>query len=315
MAEIAHTSALISSHHMGYAALVGRPNVGKSTLLNHLVGEKISITSRKPQTTRHRLLGVKTLPQAQIVYVDTPGIHTEVKNALNRYMNRTATTTLGSVDVVIFVVEALRWNEQDQHVLQYLTTNSAIPVLLAVNKIDRLQDKAQLLPYLEKMASLFNFSDIIPLSAKNATNLAPLEQRLIELLPLGEALFPVDQLTDRSERFIAAEMVREKLMRKLGDELPYSLSVEIERFQYEEATKAGQAPLLRINALIWVERLGQKAIVIGKQGEMLKAVGTEARHDMERLFGSKVFLELWVKIKSGWADDERALRQLGYREE
>jgi GTPase len=302
-------------HRLGYVALAGRPNVGKSTLLNHLVGEKISITSRKPQTTRHRLLGVKTLSQAQIIYVDTPGLHRDAKTALNRYMNRAATTALSGVDAVIWVVEALRWSSEDQHVLQILQNLKDVPVLLAVNKIDRMEDRAQLLPYLEQCAAKFNFHDIIPLSAKNGVNLDALEQSLIQVLPLGSPQFPADQLTDRSERFLAAEMVREKLMRKLGDELPYSLSVEIERFQTEAPDKPGHLPLLRINALIWVERKSQKAIVIGKQGEVLKAVGSEARQDMERLFGCKVFLELWVKVKSGWADDERALRQFGYHDD
>lgn len=292
------------AHRCGYVALVGRPNVGKSTLLNGLLGMKLSITSHRPQTTRHRILGIKTLEHAQIVYVDTPGMHAAGGKALNRVINRAAADTLHAVDVIAFVVEGTRWSEEDQWILDKLK-NVAAPVILVVNKVDQLEDKARLLPHLQKLAALHPFAEVVPLSALKRDNLDSLESSVVRLLPEAPPLYPEDQITDRSERFLAAELVREKLFRKLGQEVPYGLTVEIERFELE-------GKLRRIHALIWVGRDSHKAIVIGKGGALLKEVGAEARRDMERLFDGKVFLQLWVKVKEGWADDERALRSLGY---
>jgi GTP-binding protein Era len=288
----------------GYVALVGRPNVGKSTLLNHLLGQKISITSRKPQTTRHRVLGIKTEGQTQIVYVDTPGLHKHEPKAINRYMNQTASQALLDVDVVVFVVDRLRWTEADDWVLEKLQAVRN-PVLLAINKVDLLEDKAQLLPILQQYASKFPFAEIVPLSALRGHNLAELEAAITRLLPENPHFFPEDQITDRSERFLAAELVREKVMRQLGDEVPYEITVEVESF-------SEQRGVLHIHALILVERDGQKKIVIGNSGERIRQIGEEARKDMEKLFDRKVMLKLWVKVKSGWSDDERALRSLGY---
>lgn len=288
----------------GYVALVGRPNVGKSTLLNHLLGQKISITSRKPQTTRHRLLGIQTRGAAQIIYVDTPGLHKSEPKAINRYMNQTASQAIRDVDVVVFVVDRLRWTDEDQWVLDKLRGIDR-PVLLVLNKVDLLQDKSELLPALQSFAERFPFAEIFPLSALRGHNLDALEAAIEKLLPENPHLFPEDQITDRSERFLAAEMVREKIMRQLGDEVPYEITVEIETFRRE-------GNLLTIDALILVEREGQKKIVIGNGGERIRQVGAEARKDMETLFDSKVMLKLWVKVKSGWSDDERALRSLGY---
>lgn len=288
----------------GYVAIIGRPNVGKSTLLNAILGQKISITSRRPQTTRHRILGIQTIGHSQAVYVDTPGLHLGGKRAMNRYMNRTASSVLGEVDVVVFVVEGLRWTNEDEHVLTLLTAVK-VPVILVVNKVDQIADKKALLPHLQVLAAKRDFAAVIPLSAKSKDNVAALEQVVLERLPVSEPFFPEDQITDKSERFLAAELIREKLTRRLGEELPYALTVEIQEFKDEDG-------LLRISATIWVERPGQKKIVIGKGGTVLKEVGQKARLDMEKLFGHKVFLQLWVKVKEGWADDERALRSLGY---
>ncbi|MCW9058929.1 MAG: GTPase Era [Gammaproteobacteria bacterium] len=288
----------------GYVALVGRPNVGKSTLLNRILGQKVSITSRRPQTTRHRILGIKTGAQVQAVYVDTPGLHLGGKRAMNRYMNRAASDALQDVDVVVFVVEGTRWTDEEELVLEKLRQVNC-PVILAINKIDRIADKKALLPYLQQVSRHMDFTQIIPLSAKQGSQVGELEQAVEALLPESTPFYPEDQVTDRSMRFMAAELVREKLFRKLGQELPYGITVEIEQFKEEDG-------LFRINALIWVERDSQKAIVIGKQGALLREVGRESRIDMEETFGQKVFLELWVKVKEGWADDERALRSLGY---
>ncbi len=288
----------------GYAALLGRPNVGKSTLLNRLIGQKISITTAKPQTTRHVILGIQTLPTAQVVYVDTPGLHREGKRAMNRYLNRSAASVLGYVDVVVFLIEALRWTEEDEDVRQRLA-DFAGPVVLAVNKVDRITDKERLLPFLTEMAGKQAFADIVPLAAISGANVAALELVTARLLPEQEFLFPEDQITTSSERFLAAELIREKLTRRLREELPYALTVEIERFVEE-----GQ--LVRIHALIWVERASQKGIVIGEKGATLREVGRQARQDLERLLDRKVFLETWVKVREGWSDDERALQNLGY---
>ncbi|OGT20222.1 MAG: GTPase Era [Gammaproteobacteria bacterium RBG_16_57_12] len=288
----------------GYVAIVGRPNVGKSTLLNKLLGQKISITSSKPQTTRHRILGIKTVADAQIVYVDTPGLHKGGQRAINRYMNRMAGSSISDVDAVILVVDRLRWTDEDQMVLDKIKQAGA-PVILAINKIDQLDDKEALLPHIQAMMQQMSFAAVVPLSALQGDNIAVLEQEAVKLLPFSAPFFPEDQITDRSERFLAAEIIREKLMRNLGDEVPYALTVEIEKFTLEGG-------VLHIYGLIWVERPGQKRIIIGTAGEQLKRVGAQARQDMERLFDTKVFLKLWVKVKEGWSDDERAMRSLGY---
>lgn len=288
----------------GYVALVGRPNVGKSTLLNHLLGQKLSITSRKPQTTRHCIQGIKTGERGQIIFVDTPGLHEGEKRAMNRYLNRTAAAMLDSVDLIVWVVEALAWTPDDERILSLLS-GTEIPVLLAVNKVDRVEDKTRLLPYLGEMAGKRAFVEIVPVAALRETNLNTLERKLLDLLPEREPLYPPEQLSDRSERFFAAEIIREKLIRTLGHELPHALTVEIERYREE-------AGLTRIYALIWVEREGQKAIVIGKDGEGLKKIGERARHDLEKWLDGKVYLQLWVKVKKNWSDDERALQSLGY---
>lgn len=293
-----------SQSHAGYVALLGRPNVGKSTLLNQLIGQKISITAPKPQTTRHVILGIQTLPEAQIIYVDTPGLHRQGRRAMNRYLNRAAASVLGYVDVVVFLIEALRWTEEDEDVLQRLTAFTG-PVVLAVNKVDRITDKRRLLPFLQEMAAKSQFTEVVPLAAINGDNVATLEQVIARLLPTQAFLFPEDQITTASERFMVAELIREKLTRLLREELPYALTVEIEQFVEE-------GRLVRIHAVIWVERASQKGIVIGDKGSTLREVGRQAREDMERLLDRKVFLETWVKVREGWSDDERALRSLGY---
>ncbi|ODN66494.1 GTPase Era [Methylophaga muralis] len=291
----------------GYVAIIGRPNVGKSTLINRVLGQKLCITSRRPQTTRHRILGIKTTEQSQFIYVDTPGIHSDGKRAMNRYMNRAAAASVEDVDVVVFVVEGMKWTEEDERVLQKLKETTK-PVILVMNKIDKLEDKATLFPQVEKLAALFKFTDIVPLSARKGINLESLEESIYKLMPEGEMIFDEDQLTDRSSRFLAAEMVREKLFRHLGQELPYSLTVDIEQFEDDNG-------MYRISAVIYVERSGQKSIVIGKKGELLKQVGKDSREDMEKLFGCKVFLQLWVKVREGWSDNERMLRSLGYNDD
>jgi GTP-binding protein Era len=293
-------------HRCGYVAIVGRPNVGKSTLLNHLLGQKISITSRKPQTTRNNVTGIKTEPGVQMIFVDTPGLHLNQVRAINRYMNRAASTAIKDVDMVVFVVDKLIWTEEDERVAQQLA-RAQCPIILAVNKIDQLEDKAVLLPHLKQLAKKLKVDEIVPLSALRDTNLDRLEKLIVERLPEGEPLFPEDQITDRSSRFMAAEIVREKITRQLGDELPYQMAVEIEEFVHD-------GRLLTISALILVERDGQKRILIGDKGDRIKLIGQQARIDMEKLFDAKVMLNLWVKVKSGWSDDERALRSLGYDE-
>ena len=297
-----------SDTRCGYVAIVGRPNVGKSTLLNHILGQKLSITSRRPQTTRHQVLGIKTEDNVQTIYVDTPGMHKEQKKAINRYMNRAATSALTGVDVVVFVVDRLKWTHEDDLVLDKLK-HAPCPVILAINKVDRLQDKAEMMPHLQTLAGKYDFKALIPISAQHGQNLEELEQLIDTLMPASMHFYPEDQVTDRSSRFLAAELVREKIMRQLGDELPYEMTVEIEEFKQEMRPKG---PLLTISALILVERSGQKAIVIGDKGARLKTIGQEARKDMERMFDSKVMLNLWVKVKGGWSDDERALKSLGY---
>ncbi|MDH1056649.1 GTPase Era [Aquipseudomonas alcaligenes] len=288
----------------GYVAIVGRPNVGKSTLLNHILGQKLAITSRKPQTTRHNMLGIKTEGEVQAVYVDTPGLHKHNDKALNRYMNRSASTALKDVDVVVFVVDRTRWTDEDQMVLEKVQ-HVQCPILLAVNKADRLEDKSELLPHLEWLASQLPQAEVVPISALHGQNLNTLERLVAEHLPESEHFYPEDQITDRSSRFLAAELIREKIMRQLGAELPYQITVEIEEFKQE-------GRVLHIHGLILVERDGQKKIIIGDKGERIKRIGQDARKDMETMFDSKVMLNLWVKVKGGWSDDERALRSLGY---
>lgn len=287
----------------GYVAIVGRPNVGKSTLLNRLIGEKISIVSRKAQTTRHRIMGILSNPDAQYVFVDTPGFQTKHTNALNRAMNRGVTQALADVDVVLFVVEAGRFDDKDAAVLSLLPADR--PVIVAVNKIDQLKDKTQLLPFLATLGARYNFAAIVPVSAAKGRQLDDLLAETRKHLPHSELLFGEDEITDKSEKFLAAEYIREKLFRLIGDELPYAATVEIEKFELDGA-------LRRIHAAIVVDRDGHKAIIIGKGGETLKRIASEARQDMERLFDGKVFLEVFVKVKSGWADDERLLKSLGY---
>ena len=288
----------------GYVAIVGRPNVGKSTLLNHILGQKISITSRKPQTTRHQVLGIKTEDNHQIIFVDTPGLHKDAGKAINRYMNRAASAAIRDVDLVVFVVDRTAWTEEDSIVLEQIE-QSGLPTMLVVNKIDLLADKTELLPHLQSLAAKAEFSAILPVSALRQHNVDALEAQILTLLPESGHFFPEDQITDRSQRFLAAEIVREKIMRQLGDELPYSIAVEIEEF-------AQEGEVLHISAVIFVERTGQKRILIGDKGSRLRSIGSDARRDMEGLFDSKVMLRLWVKVKSGWSDDERALRSLGY---
>jgi len=288
----------------GYIAIIGRPNVGKSTLLNHILGVKLSITSRKPQTTRHQILGVKTTEQGQYIYVDTPGIHSGGKKAINRYMNKAASSVIHDVDVLLFLVQAMKWTDEDQMVLDKLAEVD-VPVILVVNKIDKLVDKQQLLPFLQQLGTKRQFHDVVPLSALKGDNIDTLERCILAELPENPPVFSEDEYTDRSMRFLAAEIIREKLVRELGQELPYQTTVEIESFKDREN-------ITDIHAVILVEAKGQKAIIIGNKGSRLKNIGTKARQDMEKLLGHKVFLQLWVKVKAGWSDNEQALRSLGY---
>ncbi|WP_417499246.1 GTPase Era [Methylophaga sp.] len=292
----------------GYVAIIGRPNVGKSTLINRILGQKLCITSRRPQTTRHRLLGIKTTDQGQFIYVDTPGMHSDGKKAMNRYMNRAAAASIDDVDVVLFVVEGLKWTEDDQRVLKRIQQDARSPVILVLNKADKLSDKSDLLPQIQSLAPQYDFAAVVPISARKGMNTDVLEQEIAKLMPEGEMIFEEDQLTDRSSRFLAGEIVREKLFRYLGQELPYSLTVEIEQFEEEEG-------MYRIGAVVYVERSGQKSIVIGKKGEQLKLIGQDARLEMEQLFGCKVFLQIWVKVREGWSDNERMLKNLGYNDD
>ena len=294
----------LTKNRCGLVAIVGRPNVGKSTLLNHILGQKISITSRKPQTTRHRLLGIKTTDNAQIIFVDTPGLHIGIDKALNRYMNKTVSAVIQDVDLILFMIDGNKWTAEDENVLENIRSSTA-PAFLLLNKIDRLSDKSSLLPFIEELKSLYEFDEMVPISALKNKGLENLEELITKSLPLSSYLFPEDQITDKNSRFLAAEFVREKITRQKGDELPYEVNVEIEEFKKKDG-------VLHISALILVEREGQKKILIGTKGSSLKLIGTEARREMEQLFDAKVMLNLWVKVKSGWSDDERALRSLGY---
>jgi GTP-binding protein Era len=295
-------------HRAGHVAVIGRPNVGKSTLVNALVGAKISIVSNRPQTTRHRLLGIATFPEGQLLLVDTPGIHRgegkQSSTAMHRMMNRAARGALEGVDAAVLVVEAGRWDEEDTLAFEALR-DAGVPVVLAVNQVDRIRDKTTLLPYLQKATEGREFAGVHPVSALKRNGLEALVAALLALMPEQPALYGEDEITDKSQRFLAGELVREQLMRQLGAELPYATTVEIESFTVD-------GTMLRIGAVIWVEREGQKAIVIGKGGTRLREIGSKARLAMERLFGSKVFLETWVRVRAGWSDDEAALKTFGY---
>lgn len=283
---------------------MGRPNVGKSTLLNYILKQKVSITSRKPQTTRHTILGINTIGDYQFVYVDTPGIHQGHQKAMNRMMNKTATSVLRDVDVVVFVVDSLHWTEDDDQILK-LITQAKVPCLLAINKIDKLGDKSKLLPWIEQISHYHPFDAIIPLSAKTGKQVDKLQEALHPFLPEGPHLFDDEQFTDRSTRFLCSELIREKIFRLCGQEIPYSTTVEIESFKEEEK-------LIRIHALILLDKANHKPILIGEKGQKLKEIATAARIDMEQLLGKKVFLQCWCKVKSGWSDNERLLKQFGY---
>lgn len=301
----AETPAAAADHRCGHVALLGRPNVGKSTLQNAMVGFRVSIVSPKPQTTRHRILGIATRPDAQILFVDTPGMHSDARRAINRQLNRAARGAIDEVDVLVHVIEAGRWNDEDERVWQALRA-AGKPVLLAMNKVDTLKNREALLPFIAEVTRERPYDAVLLVSARRADGLGELEREIIARLPLAPPVHAEDEVTDRSERFHAAELVREQLMRQLGQELPYSCSVEIEEFGERDDGVA------EIGAVIWVERAGQKAIVIGAAGARLKEVGTSARLAMERMFGRRVFLKLWVRVRDNWSDDEAALKRFGY---
>ncbi|WP_151446264.1 GTPase Era [Lacisediminimonas profundi] len=290
-------------YRCGYIAIVGRPNVGKSTLMNEMIGAKVSITSRKAQTTRHRITGIQTTPSAQFIYIDTPGFQTRHANPLNRKLNRTVTDTLGGVDAILFVVEAGAFSEADEQVMALLPTD--VPVILVINKADQVKDKGKLMPFAQQVASRFAFASIVPVSAAKRFQLDALQSEIEKLLPENPPVFGEDDITDRSERFLASEIVREKLFRLVGEELPYTSTVLIEKFEQE-------GNLRRVFAAILVERDSHKAMVIGQKGARLKEISTQSRLDMEKLFGGPVYLEIWIKVKSGWADNEARLRAYGY---
>lgn len=292
-----------SDFRCGYIAIVGRPNVGKSTLMNALIGAKVSITSRKAQTTRHRITGIQTRNSAQFVYVDTPGFQTRHNNVLNKTLNRTVTNTLTAADVVLFIIEAGAYGQADEQILELLPQK--VPCILVINKTDYVKDKAELLPFAQRVAAAFEFAAVVPVSAKREFQLDVLEGEIEKHLPLNPPMFGEDDITDRSERFLAAEIVREKVFRFVGDELPYTSTVMIEKFEQE-------GNLRRVFTSILVERDSHKAMIIGQKGAKLKEISTQARMDMERLFGGPVYLEIWVKVKSGWADNEAGLRAYGY---
>lgn len=299
-------TAQVSDHKSGYAAIVGRPNVGKSTLLNALVGQKISITTHKPQTTRHRILGIYSRPDAQIIFVDTPGFHLKEAHAINRYMNKAALSSLYDVDIILFVIEAGRWTREDAALAEKLQSQKQ-PVIAVINKVDAVSDKRELLQEIERLDKLMKLEAIVPISARKGDGLETLRSLVLERLPPAPPYFDPEQVTDRSLRFLAAEEIREKLFLHVHAELPYALTVEIEQFIEEEK-------LYRIRATVWVEKMSHKGMVIGKNGVLLKRVGTEARKALQQSFGRKIFLELWVKVKEGWSDDERALQSLGYHD-
>lgn len=288
----------------GFVALIGRTNVGKSTLMNHILGQKISITSRKPQTTRHRILGIKTTEDGQIIFMDTPGMHAHKQKTLNRYLHKTTRASLSDVDVIVWLIDGFAWHEYDGLILNKLK-QVGLPVILAVNKIDRVKDKTAVLGFFSQAQTQFTFSTLLPISALKNINLDKLEHCILDLLPEQALIYPKEQITDRSTRFLIAEIVREKLTRLLGDELPFAINVEIKQIEEEKH-------ITKIYALIWVERDTQKNIVIGKQGNILKKVGSQARIDIERLIMCKVYLQLWVKVKKNWSTNERILQNLSF---
>lgn len=295
----------MTGYRCGMVTLVGRPNVGKSTLLNRLVGSKVSITSPRPQTTRQRLLGIKTSATAQLVYVDTPGLHPpQGSGQFSQHMNRAARASLDGVDAIVLVITSAGWTDADDYPFA-LATAAQVPVVLAINMIDLLDDRQLLLPLIERSARKFGFTEIVPVSARRGDNVDMLEGALVKLLPVQPPIYPEDQLTDRSERFLAAELVREQVFRGFSQEIPYAVAVQIEKFKHEKGT-------LHVAATLWVEKEGQKAILIGKGGEQMKTIGTRARLAMQKAFGGKVHLELWVKVREHWSDDARALKTLGY---
>ena len=302
-ASIPEGDYLPKPFHSGFIAIVGRPNVGKSTLLNHLIGQKISITSRKAQTTRHRITGILTEENSQFVFVDTPGFQTQYLNTLNKGLNKVVTSSLRDVNVVLFVIEARHYDERDRLVMNLLPKH--IPVLLVINKVDNMQDKGELLPFMQEVSKEREFTAIVPVSAKHDKQLDTLLDAIRPFLPEGKKIYPEDEVTDRNERFLAAEIVREKIFRFTGEELPYSVSVVIEQFKME-------GKMRRIHAAILVDKDAHKAMLIGKNGEKLKEIATQARLDMEKLFDGKVFLEVWIKVRSGWADSAQMLKSLGY---
>ena len=294
------------SYHSGYAVLLGRPNVGKSTLLNCLLGQKLAITSHKPQTTRHRILGIRSQKDGQIVFVDTPGLHQRGDKAMNFYLNRTAHSALLDVDVVLFVVHAMAWTDEDELVLKAII-DAGLPTIAVVNKVDLIEPKEKLLPFIESLSRRHTFNEVIPVSATNGDNIDSLTAAVLTRLPEGEAIFPDDQISDRSERFFAAELLREQLIRRYHRELPYAVTVEIERFEEETGR-------YRIGAVIWVEREGQRAILLGKNGQAMKETATAARKAMNDFFQTRVHLDVWIKVKKSWSSDEAALSRLGYTE-
>lgn len=295
------------SAHCGTIAIVGRPNVGKSTLLNHLMSQKVSITSRRPQTTRHQLQGILTKDNTQFIFVDTPGIHHGRGKALNRYMNKAALNALDGVDVILFMVEALKWTDDDERVLRILQ-NTNVPVILGINKVDMIKDKPRLMPFLESCQQKYPFKEIFPLSARRLTHNDQLLSILDKYCPKGPWLYEADAVTDRGTGFRVCELIREKVMRTVGEELPYETTVSLDVLEQEEK-------LCSIQAIVWVEREGQKPILIGEKGRRMKIIGEQARIDLENLFNKKVFLKIWVKVKSGWSDDESALSVLGYHDD
>lgn len=295
------------SYKAGFIALLGRPNVGKSTLLNRLVGRKVSITSSRPQTTRHRLLGIRTDEQSQMIFVDTPGVHQAKKRYINRVLNKTARSALEGVDIILLMIGSAGWTEEDKLALE-LAAQHKTPVMLLINKVDRLKDKSRLLPLLEESAGMHRFDEIIPLSALQGENVNALSERLLHYLPESPQLFPTEQTTDRSDRFYISEVIREKLFRSLHHELPYALAVEVKQLAFEDG-------LVKADAIVWVEKQSQKGIIIGREGSNLKAVGSAARKDLEKYFSTKVFLQLWVKVRENWSDNAQMLRTVGYIEE
>tara|TARA_B100000401_G_scaffold280213_1_gene191366 strand:+ start:982 stop:1887 length:906 start_codon:yes stop_codon:yes gene_type:complete len=287
----------------GYISIVGKTNVGKSTLLNEILGQKVSITSRKPQTTRHRLLGIKTIKESQMIFIDTPGFHKGHKRALNKYMNKVASNAMKGIDVIVYVVDSLNWTKEDQEITDQIA--SGYPAILVINKIDKISNKEDLLPFIESLSSYDKFTDIIPLSALKQQNISALTDSILSKLPSGDHIYPTDQVADISERFLVSEIIREKCITRVGDELPYRINISIEEFLEKEK-------ITHIEATVFVEKKSQKGMLIGSSGNKLKAIGTAARRELEEVLNTKVMLKLWVKVKSGWTDDEAMLSTMGY---